>query len=282
MVRIITDSTSDLPEEIIKKYNIEILSLHVLLGEDEYLDGVNIDPKMIYKWSDENNSTPKTSAPSIDDAVSIFKPIIDNGDEIIAFSVSKEISTSHNVMKIAAEILEAEDKIHIIDSANLSAGIGLLAIEAACMAQEGKSADQIEEAIIKVVPLVRTSFVVDSLTYLHRGGRCSGITAMAGGMLKLHPLINVTEGRLLPGNKYRGKIQKVIKDYVKDVVSKIGDTGVGNVAVGYSGDLKDIALEIKEEVEKLNIFEDVMIIEAGSVITSHCGPNTFGIFYLLK
>ena len=142
MVKIISDSTCDLSPELIAKYDIDILPLHILLGEDEYEDGKNITPEQIYSWSDENKTTPKTSAPALTDAIELFKPYIDEGREIVCFSISSSMSTSGNVMRIAAEELEAEDCITVIDSANLSTGIGLLVIEAAIMAQNNHTVEE--------------------------------------------------------------------------------------------------------------------------------------------
>ena len=147
------------------------------------------------------------------DTIKIFKPFIDNGDEIICFSVSKEMSTSNNVMALAADELEAQDKIHIIDSGNLSTGVGLLVIEAAIMATSGMSVTEIINEIESLKPRVRASFVVDTLTYLHRGGRCSSVAALAGGILKLHPKIVVENGKMDVNKKYRGKIDSVIMSY---------------------------------------------------------------------
>ena len=215
MVKIISDSTCDLSPELIAKYDIDILPLHILLGEDEYEDGKNITPEQIYSWSDENKTTPKTSAPALTDAIELFKPYIDEGREIVCFSISSSMSTSGNVMRIAAEELEAEDCITVIDSANLSTGIGLLVIEAAIMAQNNHTVEEIVSAIEALKPNVRASFVVDTLTYLYRGGRCNAVSAMAGGVLKLHPKIVVENGAMNASKKYRGKI-KLVHDLLLD------------------------------------------------------------------
>ena len=121
-VKIISDSTCDLSKDLLEKYDIAILPLHILLGETEYRDGVDITPEEIFRWSDENKTTPKTSAPSMTEAMEVMKPFLDEGREIICFSISDSMSTSGNVMRLAAEELEASDKVTVINSANLSAG----------------------------------------------------------------------------------------------------------------------------------------------------------------
>ena len=179
MVKIISDSTCDLTPDLLSKYDIDILPLHILLGEKEYKDGINITPDQIYSWSDANKTTPKTSAPALSETIELFRPYVEEGRNIVCFSISNSMSSSGNVMQLAAEELNAQDLITVIDSANLSTGIGLLVIEAAILAQNNKTAAEISVAVESLKPYVRASFVVDTLTYLHRGGRCSAIAAMA-------------------------------------------------------------------------------------------------------
>lgn len=183
MVKIIADSTCDLSEELIKKYDISILPLHILLGEEEYEDGKTITPEEIFAWSDAHKTTPKTSAPGLEQALALIRSFVEEEREVICFSISDSMSTSGNVMRLAVEELHADGLVTVIDSENLSTGIGLLVVEAAQMAQEGKAAVEITERIYDLRPRVRASFVVDTLTYLHRGGRCSGVAALAGSVL---------------------------------------------------------------------------------------------------
>ena len=217
MVKIISDSTCDLSQALIEKYDITILPLHILLGDKEYRDGADITPEEIFAWSDENKTTPKTSAPSLVEAVECLRSYVEAKTEVICFSISASMSTSGNVMRLAAEELEAGDLVTVIDSANLSTGIGHLVIEAALMAQDGKDAQTIAQTIEELKPRVRASFVVDTLTYLYRGGRCSAVAAMAGGVLKLHPKIVVENGAMDATKKYRGKLDNVILSYTKDM-----------------------------------------------------------------
>ena len=280
MVKIISDSTSDLSKDFIEKYDISILPLHVLFGSEEHEDGVDVTPDEIYRWSDANKTTPKTSAPSLERAMEILKPYVDEGIEVVAFSIASGMSTTGNVIRLAAEALEAEALVTVIDSANLSTGIGLLMIEAAVMAQEGKSAGEIAAYIETLKPLVRASFVVDTLTYLHRGGRCSGLAAMAGGVLKLHPRIAVKDGKMEPGKKYRGKIDKVIMDYVKDMEDDLKNAKKDRVFITHSGCDKNIVDKVRAYLESLDVFDEVLETRAGSVISSHCGPGTLGVLFI--
>ena len=147
MIKIISDSTCDLSQEVLERYDIDIIPLHIVKGDEELEDGPQIDIHALYEWADKNKTTPKTSAPSIETAMNVMRPYIDEGREIICFSISSEMSTSINVIRMAAEELDAEDKVTVIDSRNLSTGIGLLVVEAAVMAADGKSREEIKAGI---------------------------------------------------------------------------------------------------------------------------------------
>lgn len=282
MLKIIADSTCDLSKELIEKYDIAIRPLYVHLGEDEYVDGVNVTPDDLYKWADANKSTPKTSVFSLPEAVELFQTYADAGREIISFSVSDEMSSSGNVMRMAADELGKEDSIHVINSASLSTGIGLLVIEAATMARDGVPAKEIVARIEELKPLVRASFVVDTLTYLYRGGRCSGVAALAGGMLKLHPKIVVADGKMLPEKKYRGKMKTVIMDYVKDMEDDLKNAKPDRVFITHSGCDQETIDMVREYLESLKVFDEILVTRAGSVISSHCGPGTLGVLFIAQ
>ena len=281
MVKIISDSTCDLSPELIAKYDIDILPLHILLGEDEYEDGRNITPQQIYDWSDAHKTTPKTSAPSLAEAIDLFRPYIEEKREIVCFSISGSMSTSGNVMRLAAEELEASDLVTVVDSANLSTGIGLLVIEAAIMAEKGQSAAEITATIESLKPNVRASFVVDTLTYLYRGGRCNAVSAMAGGVLRLHPKIVVENGAMDASKKYRGKINSVIMSYVKDMEEDLKSARPERVFITHSGCDRTTVDAVRSYLESLGIFHEILETRAG-VVSSHCGPGTLGVLFIAK
>ena len=280
MVKIIADSTCDLSAGLLEKYEVSVLPLHILLGEQEYEDGVDLTPEEIYRWSDEHKTTPKTSAPAFDRAVELFRPYIENGCEIVCFAISEEMSTSANVMRLAAEEQDASDRVTVIDSASLSTGIGLLVIEAAVMAKEGEKAAQIAARMEELKPLVRASFVVDTLTYLHRGGRCSGVAALAGSALKLHPKIVVENGKMNPEKKYRGKMEKVLLDYTKDLKEALCLARKDRVFITHSGCEEQTVEKVRIWLEELHLFDEILITRAGGVISSHCGPGTLGVLFI--
>ena len=282
MVKIIADSTCDLSQDLLTKYDISILPLHVLLGEEEYLDGRTITPDQIYSWSDAHKTTPKTSAPSLVEAMELMKPYVEEKREIVCFSISDEMSTSGNVMRLAAEELDAAQLVTVINSANLSTGIGLLVIEAAIMAGNGATGKEIAEKMEELKPLVRASFVVDTLTYLHRGGRCSGVAALAGSALKLHPKIVVENGKMAPQKKYRGKIDRVILDYVHDLEQDLKSAKQERVFITHSGCDAVVVEAVRSYLEGLQVFDEILETRAGGVISSHCGPGTLGVLFIAQ
>lgn len=279
-VKIIADSTCDLSNELLERYDISVLPLHIVLGDKEYKDGLEISPDEIYQWSNKNNAAPKTSAASISDAMEIFNTYMKTYDEIICFSISGQMSTTVNVLRMAAEELEAEDKIHIIDSENLSTGGGLLVIEAAIMAADGIDGNEIVNAIEQLKPQVRASFIVDTLTFLHRGGRCSGVAALAGGALKLHPKIVVENGAMKPDKKYRGKMSSAILTYAKELEPQLRNAKTDRVFITHSGCTEETIQGVHKYLEELDLFDEILITRAGGVISSHCGPGTLGVLFI--
>lgn len=280
MVKIIADSTCDLSKDLLEKYDISILPLHILLGEDEYRDGIDIVPDEIYKWSDAHGATPKTSAPSQEAAVEMLKPYVEAGREVVCYSISGEMSASGNVMRMAARELEAENLVRVVDSENLSTGIGHLVVEGAIMAKAGAGGREIAERMEQLKPLVRASFVVDTLTFLYRGGRCSGLAAMAGGVLKLHPKILVEDGKMRPGKKYRGPLGKVIMSYVSEMEEDLKHAKKDRVFITHSGCDREIVEKVREYLVSLDHFDEILETVAGGVISSHCGPGTLGVLFI--
>ena len=276
MIKILSDSTCDLSKEIINKYNIGIIPLYVRLGEKEYLDGIDIAPEILYKWSDEHGETPKTAAPSVDDILKF----IDNDNEYIIFTISSSMSASFNNARLAAEERDDNKEIYIIDSANLSTGIGLQVVYAAELALKGLSAKEIVSEIERLKDKVKASFVIDTLVYLHRGGRCSGLAALFGTALKLHPRIAVSNGAMHPEKKYRGSSKKYVMDYVKDMEADLLSARKERVFITHSGCDREIVNSVRTYLESLDHFDEILETRAGSVVSSHCGPGTLGVLFI--
>jgi DegV family protein with EDD domain len=278
MVKILADSTCDLSPSLISRYKIGIIPLYVHLGEKEYKDGVDITPSDLYKWSDEHNETPRTSAPGIEDIESFLDK--DSADEYVIFTISSSMSSSYNNCILAAEDLEMTDRVHVIDSANLSTGIGLQVIKAAELAAAGMTASEIAAEIEKIKGKVRASFVVDTLTYLYRGGRCSGVSAFLGSALRLPPRIEVIDGAMHPEKKYRGKNTRFIMDYVRDMENDLKSAVRDRVFITHSGCDREIVEDVRAYLEGLGRFDEILETTAGAVISSHCGPGTLGVLFI--
>ena len=212
-IKITSDSTCDL-NHLVEERNIGILPLQVNLDDKPYRDGVNITPQDIFDFVERTKILPKTSAPSIGDYEEFFAEQLKGADELIHFNISSKSSGSHNMAKQAAESFGG--KVRVIDSKALSTGQGLLVLKACDMRDEGKSSAEIEAAINELRTRVNTSFVPDSLDYLHKGGRVSGMIKVVAGMFKIHPLIYMDDGQLVPGKKYKGRMDVLLKQYVQD------------------------------------------------------------------
>lgn len=280
MVKILSDSTCDLSAELIERYSVDIIPLHIVLGDKEYRDGLEITQDAIFEWADKNKATPKTSAVSIEDAMEHMKPYLDGGMELVIYSISGQMSTTGNVLRMAAEELEASDRVAVVDSANLSTGIGHLVVEGAIMAQAGAGKDAIVARMEELIPKVRSSFVTDTLTYLHRGGRCSAVAAMAGGMLRLHPKIVVKDGAMGASKKYRGKLDAVIGSYVRDMEQELLSAKKDRVFITHSVQEPEIVEQVRQYLESLDHFDEILETRAGGVISSHCGPGTLGVLFI--
>lgn len=279
MIRITSDSTCDLGS-LVEERNVGILPLQVNLGANAYHDGVDITPEKIFEYVAETKELPKTSAPSIGDYEDFFNEQLAFGDEIIHFNISSKSSGSHSFAKQAAESFGG--KVHVIDSMALSSGQGLLVLKAADMRDEGKSAQEIVEAIEELRTRVNTSFVPDTLDYLHKGGRVSGMVKTVAAMFKIHPLIYMDNGQLLPGKKYKGKMTSLIKQYVADLKELYPVYDKSRCFVTHSSADQELVDAAKEAVAENFVFDEVIETVAGSIITSHCGKGTLGVLFVYE
>lgn len=277
-IKLIADSTCDLSQDLLQKYDISVIPLCIVMGDESYYDGVETTPDDIYKWADANKTTPKTAAATFDMATSILKPHMDAGDDIIYIGISMQMSTTCNVIRMIGED-EGYDKLHIVDSMNLSTGIGLQLLYAGRLIEEGKSAEEVVALLTKRRDKVRASFVVDTLTYLARGGRCNAVTALLANTLKLKPEIVVANGTMGVSKKYRGNINSALLKYAKDLEPQLLNADTSAVFITHSGCDEDTITLIQEYLKGLNRFENIYITRAGGVISSHCGPGTLGVLF---
>jgi DegV family protein with EDD domain len=277
MINIITDSTSDLGADIAAEFNLLVVPLAVTIGGKAYRDGMDISQKDLFALAQKHGELPKTAAPSVGEFIKIFDL---PGDSVFVGISSKLSATIQNAI-LAAETFPA-GKVRIIDSLNLSSGVGLLALRAAGLRDRGASADQVEKELEASVAKLHTSFVIDTMEYIYKGGRCTAIQAIAGSVLKIHPIIEVNrDGTLGVKEKARGPRLKGIQKMLDDFMAHLDVLDPERVFVTHTFSDQD-AVFLKSEIMRLAAPKDVRITRAGSVISSHCGSGTIGILYFEK
>ena len=278
-IKITCDSTCDLPQEIYAKYDVEVISLSVTLGDDLHRDGVDITAPELFAYVKETNTLPKTSAISMGEYLDVFSKYTQEGRTIIHINLSSNLSASHQNALLAAQELEG---VYVVDSRNLSTGSGHLVIEAAEMAAQGLDAKTIVARLNEMKERLDVSFVLDTLFYLHKGGRCSGVAALGANVLKLHPAISMKDGKLEVYKKYRGAMSNVYKQYAREALAG-KELANKNVFLVNSGKVSDEALKpVAEVIREIVPEAEIHICRAGCTISSHCGPGTVGVIFLRK
>jgi len=275
------DSTCDLDESLKERYEVHTYPLHVILGEKQYRDGVDITADDIYKAYEEHHILPKTAAVNVKEYIDYFSPWVEQGYEVIHFNIASSLSSSHQNCCIAAETL---GKVYPIDSQNLSTGTALLVLEAAEMINKGMDAETIAEEVKKMVTKVHSSFVLDTLEFLHAGGRCSALATLGANLLNIKPCIEVdnTSGKMKVGKKYRGPLNKVLKKYTVDKLTEYDNLKLDRIFITHSGISEDIIELVRETIEDTVHFNEILVTRAGCTISAHCGPNTLGILFMTE
>ncbi|MNH85625.1 Fatty acid-binding protein [compost metagenome] len=279
-IKIFTDSTSDLPSDLVAKYNIGVIPLYVVFNDQTFRDGMDLSPPELYSKVTQTGRLPKTAAPSPADFISAFSPYVDAGDQIIYISLSSELSSTYQNAIIASGEFP-EGSVHVFDSLNLSTGIGIQVLKAAKAAEAGQSAAQILSLLEKIRPNVDTEFVIDSLEYLYKGGRCSGMQNLVGSLLKIRPVIKVLQGKMTPAYKVRGSRDKALDQMVNNALSNMDKMDKDTLFVVHTLAEQD-AIAMSQLIKERTGVSEVLLSDAGCVICSHCGPKTIGIIYLTE
>lgn len=279
-VKITMDSTADAPKEFLDNYGISYIPLIVNLGDDEKYDTIDIKSSDIENFVEKTGKLPKTAARSAEDIKDFFKQFLDEGyDEIVHISISDELSVMcKNVASAAFEL--CQDKIHVVDGKNLSTGTTLLALHAAELAKQGLSAKQIADIVRTRAYNVQSSFVVDTLQYLHKGGRCSMLSMFGANLLKLRPKLQLINGKIVPTEKYRGKMQVVLTKYIDDTLLSYNNPDTTRCFITHANADQDLVDSLIEYVKSKNIFKEVIETKANSTVFTHCGKGTLGLLYI--
>lgn len=277
---IASDSTTDLGPELIEKNNIRILPLGVSLGEQLYKDGVDITSEDIYSFYEKSGVLPKTSSPNIGELIDFFGELVSDGSSVIYFTISSSMSSSYSNACAAASEFE---NIHVVDTESLTTGGGLIVLKACEMVSEGiLSAEEIAEKCKEMTKKTETSFIVDSLEFLKKGGRCSSIAALGANLLSIKPKIIVKNGKMEVGTKYRGKFQVVLLKYIHELLDGRDDIDTSVAFITHGGAEKAVIDSCLEEVKNTGIFKNIYITHAGCTICSHCGKDTLGVLFMRK
>ena len=278
-IRITCDSTCDLTGPLYETYRVQPIGLGVSLGDDFRRDGVNITPQDIYDYAAVSGCLPKTSAISVGEYEELFRSLTAQGDAVIHINLSSELSASHQNACLAAQMV---GNVYVVDSRNLSSGSGHLVLLARELADEGKSPEEIVAALEEAREKLDVSFVLQTLEYLHMGGRCSGVAAFGANLMKLRPEIEVVGGKMQVGRKYRGTMEKTILAYIRGRLEGRTDIDCRRIFITHSGVPQDIEDKAVALVKELQPFREVIVTSAGCTISSHCGPNCLGVLFLRK
>ena len=285
MVKICCESTADLLNEIkgvnlYKENGIAVVPLYVRIDDEEYLDGVDISMRQLLEKCGRNNKLPQTAAPAVERLKGIFAEMTEDGSELVYITISSGFSSSYNNAELAAEDFPG---VFVVDSRNLSSGVGHVVLEAADMAKKGMSGAEIKKQLDEeIVPKVETSFVLDRLDYMVRGGRCSAVSALGANILQLHPGIEVADGGMRVFKKYRGSWQRCLKNYIKDKLDERTDIRPHRAFITYTDTPDEIVEEVVQLVKSYGYFDEVIATTAGCTVASHCGPRTLGILFIRK
>ena len=273
------DSTCDLSPELFSEYGIHRVPLYILRAGRPLRDGLDITPEDIFARKEAGKGVCTTAAVNVGEYVDLFRQLRETYDAVIHINISAEFSSCYqNACAAAREV----DGVYPVDSRNLSTGSGLLVLRAAELARAGESAPAIAEAITALTGKVEASFVLDTLDYLRLGGRCSSVAALSAGLLQLHPSIEVRDGKMQVGRKYRGQTARCVRQYVENRLQGREDLDLSRVFVTHTFRDRGPVEETLAAVRALQPFQEVLETTAGCTISNHCGPNTLGVLFLRK
>ena len=277
--QITSDSTCDLSPEQLEQYNIRLLPLYVDMDGRTLHDGVDVKPDDIYAHVAAGGGLPKTAAVNMADYVRTFTELSAKNDFVIHVCISLDFSCCYQNAKLAAADF---DNVYVVDSRNLSTGHGLVVLEAERMAREGMEPQAIVAALEELTARVEASFILDRLDYMKMGGRCSAVTLLGANLLRLRPCIEVRDGKMGVGKKYRGSFEKGLVQYITDKLGGRTDLELRRVFITHSGLPEQTVQKAVETVQSLQKFEEIDVTRAGCTVSSHCGPGTIGVLFIRK
>lgn len=276
-----SDSTCDLSQEQIEKNGIVLKPLAIILGNEEHFDGVDINAKKVLEYVDKNGVLPKTAATSQEQYYEYFKQFVDEGKQVLHFNISSGASSCFNNALKASKQFE-EGKVFVVDSKQLSSGQGLLVLKACDLLFSGKTVKETYEYVDSISEKVQTSFIVDRLDFLHKGGRCSLAQLIGAKVFRFHPYLAMEGGSLRVVKKYQGNMKRCFESYVKDIAMNYPKYDDTRCFITHCEANQEYIDTVESLVKTLFNFKEVIISTAGATVTSHCGRNTMGILFITE
>ena len=278
-IKIISDSTCDLSKELLEKYDITLTPLTVVKDGQSYTDGVNITPADIFAHVAAGGDLCSTAAINMSEYIDVFSKYANDYDGILQINISSEFSSCHQNARLAAEEF---DNVRALDSRNLSTGQGLVVLKACELAATCESLDQLHADLTAFTEKVESSFLLDQLRYMVKGGRCSAVAALGANLLNLKPCIEVKNGKMSVVKKYRGNYAKCLASYVKDRLADRDDLDKGTLFITHTPVTDECLNAVKDAVDQYGDFENTYWTEAGCTVSCHCGPGTLGVLFVKK
>jgi len=279
MIKITADSTCDLSQHLLETYNISMSPLHIVVDEETFDDGVTITPTDIFRLIGQESKNVSTAAVNVFEYETFFSSFATEYEAIIHFSLGSHFSSSHQNAKIAAQNFP---NVYVIDTNNLTTGSGYMILQAAQLAKEGKNVEEIILQTKSIIDKISVSFVVPTMEYLLKGGRCTMLEAIGATLLKIKPSIILENGQLVVGTKYRGSLDKVIEKYIGDLFVDVDSIDTGTLFITTAHCSEEMINKIKEVTASYVTFENIYVTTAGCTVSTHCGPNTFGLIFKTK
>ena len=278
-IKIISDSTCDLSAQQIAQNDITLTSLTVVKNDEQFKDGITITPADIFAHVAAGGALCSTAANSIGEYADVFEKYSADYDGIILITIGSGFSACYQNACLAAEDFP---NVRVVDSRNLSTGQGLVVLKACELAKTATDLDALAEELRAFTEKVEASFVVDKLDYLVKGGRCSSAAALGANLLNLKPCIEVKDGKMAVGKKYRGNYAKCLSNYVRERLKGRDDIDEGTLFITQTVVSDEAYSAVKAAVSEYGNFENVYETTAGCTISCHCGPGTLGILFVRK
>lgn len=274
-IAISAESAVDMSEELLKEFDVKTTPFMINLKDETIVDRIGVSQEL-FDFVDKNKVLPKTSAVSPDQFKEHFTKLLEEYDAVIHVSISSYMSSAYNNAVAASQEME---NVYVIDSKNLSTGIALLCVKGRELATSGKDIKTIVDELNNLVPKIKSSFVIEKLNYLHKGGRCSALTLLGANVLKIKPQIVVKDGRMGVNKKYIGGLNKVVEKYIDDLMNEYTSPNLKYVFITHSSDMPECRETIRKRLEEKG-FENIYDTYAGGTVSSHCGPNTIGVLFI--